>query len=438
MKQSLIIIFFFFTAVLYAQVKELTLEESLQLGLRSSKNLIISNSKLAAANAKVDEITSQLLPQLKFSVSYMRLSDIPPFEVTVPFLSQPITIQEPILNTYNFRLSLQQPIFTGFRLSSLKSAAKFSEEAIKYEYSADVNEEAFQIISAFWNYYRAKKIKLSVQENLKSIKAHLEDTKNFLENGLVTINDLLKLEVQHATVELKLIEAVNNESTARTLFNKAIGLPLAQQTDIIPPDIDTPEEIFNYNELIAEALSNRNELKSTDLRVKAGEENLRASRAGWFPSIALFSNYYYARPNQRIMPAKDKFEDTWDVGIMLNWDLWTWGYHSAQTEQSEQLLIQTKTKLDQLKENIEVEVYNNYLLLTASYNKIEVSRKNVEYAEENYRITKEKYSQQLATSTDLIDAEASLLQAETELTNSIVEYNLLKVRLEKAIGRRLY
>jgi outer membrane protein TolC len=438
MKKSFVLILLFLTGSLYAQVKELTLEESIRIGLSSSKNLIISNSKLNAASAKTDEITSQLLPQLKFSASYTRLSDIPPFEVVMPFLPQPILIQEPILNSYNLRLSLQQPIFTGFRLSSLRSAAKFSEDAVKFEYSAEVNEEAFQIISAFWNYHRAKKVKQSVEENLKSIKAHVEDTKNFLENGLVTINDLLKLEVQHSTLELKLIEAINNESIARTLFNKSVGLPLAQQTDIIPPQINISEEMSNYDQLISEALSNRNELKSIDLRVKASKENLRASRSGWFPSLALYSNYYYARPNQRIMPAKDKFDDTWDVGVSFNWDLWTWGYHSAQAEQSEQLLIQTQTKLDQLKENIEVEVYNNYLLLTASYNKIEVSRKNVEYAEENYRITKEKYSQQLATSTDLIDAEASLLQAETELTNSIVEYNLLKVRLEKAVGRRIY
>ena len=50
----------------------------------------------------------------------------------------------------------------------------------------------------------------------------------------------------------------------------------------------------------------------------------------------------------------------------------------------------------------------------------------------------QKYDEQLATSTDLIDAEVSVLQAKTNLTNSLVDYQLAKVHLEKAIGRKIY
>ena len=67
-----------------------------------------------------------------------------------------------------------------------------------------------------------------------------------------------------------------------------------------------------------------------------------------------------------------------------------------------------------------------------------MSKLTVNSAEENYRITKEKYLQQLATSTDLIDAEKDLLDAKTQLTNSIVDYQLAKVELEKSVGRKIY
>jgi len=51
---------------------------------------------------------------------------------------------------------------------------------------------------------------------------------------------------------------------------------------------------------------------------------------------------------------------------------------------------------------------------------------------------KEKYNAQLATSTDLIDAEAAVLLAETNYNTSLVDYQLAKVRLDKSVGRKIY
>jgi outer membrane protein TolC len=106
--------------VINAQERALTLEESLQIGLQNSKQLKISQATFKSSEAKITEVGSQMLPQLSFGASYTRLSDVKPFAVTVPFSPTPITIQETILNNYQLKFSLQQPLFTGFRLSSAK------------------------------------------------------------------------------------------------------------------------------------------------------------------------------------------------------------------------------------------------------------------------------------------------------------------------------
>ena len=89
--------------ILYSQTRELTLKESLEIGLKNSKDLKISYSKLVSASAQVTSATSQLLPQLGFSASYMRLSNIPPFEVSLPIFPQPIVISPTILDNYNLK-----------------------------------------------------------------------------------------------------------------------------------------------------------------------------------------------------------------------------------------------------------------------------------------------------------------------------------------------
>jgi outer membrane protein TolC len=134
----------------------------------------------------------------------------------------------------------------------------------------------------------------------------------------------------------------------------------------------------------------------------------------------------------------DKWNDTWDIGVTLNWDIWDWGMTSSKTTQAEELSIQTQSTLEKMNDNIEVEVYQSYLNLIKAKEKVEVSKLTLEQSFENYRITSEKYNEQLATSTDLIDAEVTELQSATNLTSSLVEYNLAKVRLERAIGRKIY
>ena len=415
-----------------------TLEQSIDTGLKNSKDLKISRSKVVGNDAKITEVGSYLLPQLKLSAGYTRLSNVPDFTVSVPGFPQSFKIQDVVLNNYQIKLSLQQPLFTGFKLSSLKSAAEYNYTASELEYDKDLNEYAFRIQSSFWNFYKAKQIKSLLEETLKQIDKHLQDTKNYLENQLVTRNDVLKLEVQYSNTKLALIEAENNLDLARINFNRVLGIELDSQTDIKIEDINLTKSDYGLDGIINEAIQNRKELQSMEYRLKSSEEIVTAANSNWFPTVSLFGNVYYQRPNQRYLPIKDVDHGSWDVGIALSWDIWNWGYNSSQTTQAEQNYLQAQTSLSELKDAVQVEVYQSYLKYKRSFDKVDVSRKSVEQADENYRIMQQKYDEQLATSTDLIDAEVSVLQAKTNLTNSFVDYQLAKVQLEKAIGRKIY
>ena len=438
MKNKILIISFIIASIIYGQNKKYSLDEIIQLGIQNSKTLIISDAKVLSASAKVKEINSQRLPQLKFNASYMRLSDVPPFEISMSFLPNPIRIQDAILNTYNLKLSLQQPIFTGFKLSSLNEAANYNLESAELDHIKEMNEETFKIISAFWNVYKIENANKIVEENIKSLEAHLKDSRNFLENDLITKNDILKLEVQKSSVQLKQIELNNSLEVAKALLNKTIGNNITDNIEITSGEINFNKVNFDFNDLLNEAKSNRLEIKSLAKKLSAGEEQLSASKSSWYPSVFFVSDFYYSRPNQRIFPMKDRFDDTWDVGISLSWDVWNWGYNSSQSQQAESNLIQLETSKAQLEDAVEIDVYNTFLQLQSAMKKVELNKLTVEQAEENYRITNDKYLEQLVSSTDLIDAETSKFSSQTELLNSLVDYELAKIKLDKAVGKKLY
>ena len=436
--KNIIFIMIIFSLHLFAQTKTYTLEESIKLGIENSKSLNMSNAKLAIASAKVNEVKSQRFPKLSFNASYMRLSDVPPFEISISFFPTPITIQEPILNSYNFKFSLQQPIFTGFKLTALHSAANYNLESTKLDYSKELNEEVFNIISAFWNIYKAQYANKLIDENLRSLESHISDAKSFLQNDLITKNDLLKIELQYSTIQLKKIEIENSLKMAKAIFNKIVGNNLAEEFEISREELTTENTNMDFNELIKRAKSTRFELESISNKIMAGKEQLSASKSGWYPSIYLISDFYYSRPNQRIFPQKDQFDDTWDVGIALSWDIWNWGYNSSQSDQAENNLLQLETSKSQLEDAIEIEVYNSFLTFQAAKKKVDLSRQSLEQANENYRITNEKYLVQLVSATELLDAETAFYNSKTELLNSLVDYEIVKTKLDKIVGKKLY
>jgi outer membrane protein TolC len=436
--KKIIMVVLLVPVILYSQTRELTLKESLDIGLKNSKDLKISYSKMISASAQVTAANSQLLPQLALSASYMRLSNITPFELSLPILPRPIVISPVILDNYNMKLGLQQPIFTGFRLTSLKSAANSNYEAANSDYQKDLNETAFKIQNAFWNYYKAEINDSVLVENLNQIKQHLDDTKNFLVNGLATKNDYLKLEVQYSSTQLQKIEADNSLDIARMTFNQAINLPLDEQTQIKVEQPEIKVTDYKIEDLQSKAREERYELKASEYRVEASGSNLSASNSAWYPSVYLVGDYYYSKPNQRYLPAIDEFKDTWDLGVTLSWTIWNWGYNSSQSTIAEQNKIQAETSLSQLKDAIDIEVYQNYLTFKRAYDKVNISKLGVSQSEENYRITKQKYNSQSASSTDLIDSDVALLQAETNYNNALVDYQIAKIRLEKSVGEKIY
>ncbi|MBK6537396.1 MAG: TolC family protein [Ignavibacteria bacterium] len=152
----------------------------------------------------------------------------------------------------------------------------------------------------------------------------------------------------------------------------------------------------------------------------------------------LGAGYNLANPNSRIQPQVNRFDGTWDAGIFLSWDFWNWGSTSAQVIQNEQTLIQGKLSRAQLMEAIELEVNQNYLNLNFLKEKAEVSNLTTGQSEENYRVIREKYNAQLATSTELADAETLLFQAKTNYANAVADYRIALIKLYKSAGRKLY
>jgi outer membrane protein TolC len=267
------------------------------------------------------------------------------------------------------------------------------------------------------------------------IQAHVNDATNLLNAGLLTQNDKLKLEVQLSDAQLKQLDASNNVRLAMIGLNNVLSIPLTTEIEIVSEVKRSEADFGELNTLVNAAIEERPEVKAAKLRVKAAEYGVTAARAGWYPQISVSGNLYYSRPNQRIVPAEDKFNSTWDVGVNLSMSIWDWLTTAHQTEQAKAQLAQGIDALGIIKDGVSLEVNQYYLLVNQSKRRIELSELTVKQAEENMRVTSERFKGGTALSTDAIDAEVSLLSAKINYTNSLVDFELSKARLKKALGK---
>jgi outer membrane protein TolC len=424
--------------------RPLSLDEAVAAGLQASPGLHASEMRVDASAAKTREIAAGRLPSLKFAGGYMRLSEVPPFQVTLPISPNPIVVSQNYFNNYTLRLGVQQPLFTGFRLEAGTASARFLEKSAGLDLEKDRAEFVFAVKSAYWALARAMEIEKAVAENIRQVTEHLKDVRAFFDQGLLTKNEVLRAELQLSNAEMMGIDARNAVEVARTSLNSLIGWPLTTELELttsaeslaaaLPAEEKAVDDAAAAQSLIQTALADRPELKSADFRIKASEAGVKAAKAGWYPQVFLSGNYYYLRPNPRLLPARDKFYDTWDIGVSLSFDIWNWGQARSQTSQAEAQLAQARDTRKLLSDQAVLEVTQSRLALGQARQKIGVSGQAVAQAEENLRITRERFKQGVALNTDVLDAEVALLQGKINRTQAAIDLVLAQARLQKALG----
>jgi outer membrane protein len=413
----------------------LTLDQAIAAGLANSRPLQASAARVEGAEARSAEVRAGMLPSLKFEGSYKRLSDVDPFQVKLPISPVPIVISPTVLDNTNLRVGLQQPLFTGFRLSSNAEAAERLADASRADHASDRSDLILGITAAYWTLYQTRETERLMTDNVHRIEGYVRDIANLLKAGMATRNDALKMDVQLSTARLSLIDAQNDVRIAAMNVNTLLGRPVEAQLTPVSEPASVPEPVpAPAEQLTMDALKARPELQALSSRVEASRAAVHAAQGGWWPQVSFGANYYFARPNARYMPTRDEFKGTWDIGVMLSMDIWNWGLTAHQTDQAEASLRQNELMYQQLRDGVALDVHRAALQVRRARERMEVADLGLSQARENLRVTTDRFQRGLVTVSELRDAEVALLQAAITQSGARVEAEVSRARLVRSLG----
>jgi outer membrane protein len=414
---------------------ELTLDSCIELGLAHSRSLKSAAAASRAAAAAVREARAARLPRLSVSAAYSRLSEEEAGTVDLPAGSA--VIAEPAVNSTSFSAGLTQTLFSGFRLES--GIRGSIEAAVESRQRCQWTRESlvFQLRAAYWRLAGALELETVIRENLERVGAHWHETSERFEQGLVTYNDLLQVEMQLADSELRLIDGEIGRRLAAARLNTLLGLDPDRLLLLRYSLSEALEPGVEINKMVASALSRRSDLLAAQSRERVLEASLENVRSGWFPEIFLSGGAAVARPNMRLFPPPDRFEATWELGLGAVLQVGSWPGLPARLERASAALDQARYNRQELADAVRLEVIEKALDYTRRRRQIEVAEKLTRQAEENLRITQEKAAAGLALTSELLDAEQALLEAGLRLTQSRIEARIAYSALALSTGAGL-
>ncbi|MDB5197213.1 MAG: TolC family protein [Flaviaesturariibacter sp.] len=419
------------TLTSFSQEKRLlTLKEAIDLSIKNSKQLKGSEARIAQATAALREAVDRKLPDASVSGSYLRLNK-PNVSLKSKSSSStgggtpPTTEESPKPNAAAYLLAnVSMPIYSGFRIKYGIESAKYLEQAARLDAEDDKEEIAANTIDAYNNLYKSKSAVDIVAENLETAQQRVNELSNLEKNGLLARNDLLKAQLGQSNIELALLDAQNNWQLANINMDLMLGLPETTEIVIDSSSLQTSANLKTIEEYVQAGLQNRKDLSALGYRKKAAETGVKATLGERYPSVAVTGGYVAMD-----VPHLLTVTNAVNLGLGVRYDIGSLWKNKAKVQQAQARVLEVQAGEAQLEDAIRLQVHQRYLAYLTGQKRIDVNATAVAQATENYRVINNKYKNSLATTTELLDADAALLQTRLNLSfaqsDAVVAYNKL-------------
>jgi outer membrane protein TolC len=143
----------------------------------------------------------------------------------------------------------------------------------------------------------------------------------------------------------------------------------------------------------------------------------------------------YARPNPRIFPRADRWDDSWDAGVAVAWSLWDGGRTDAEAARASSLAAAARQRLAEFDSVLRLQVYQRLREIDSGRAAVAAAEDARRAAAEARRVVVERYKAGVAIQTEVLDADVALLQAELDRTRAIAGVRLAEARLARELGR---
>lgn len=347
------------------------------------------------------------------------LSD--PYRANVPRWSQ------------NYAVDVSQKIYSGGRLKYTVRKAELESSLAELQTRGDRSTIKLSLMEQYLELFNLYRQETVLKRNIEESERRLHDIRRMKQEGLITTNDVLRSEMQLTDDQLALQQTRNDLRIASQQLDILLGL---NESLLLVPDttlLAEPLQLSSYESYVAEAYDRDPTLAQLRMQTELARNEVPLARSALLPDLSVYASNALARPIARTQ--EDFYNDGWNVGLSLTMPLSSLYKENHRIKASQLTVAWHENAEQQQMQQLRVAVRTAYLRHEEALQEVEALRLSERQARENYRIMQNRYLNQLAILTDLLDANAALLEVELQLTAARTRVIYTYYQLLEATGR---
>ena len=403
--------------VRFARAAEaLTLDEYFAAALERSEVVATQAELIRQAEERHTQANSALRPTVNGVASYTRQDPIPAGDLS--------TSTSPNRQSLA-KLTATQPLFRGFR----EFAALRQTQALLGAQNQDYLGARTQLFKdVTQNFYTV----LSIEQDLKNLDEEInqnldreKELNSRVRIGRSRIGEVLSVQSTISTLRAQVEQLQGQLSAAREAFAFLSGLAsttLLRDAEGLPANLEPLDEYLARLEL-------RPDVKASQQRLSAAQENTKVARGARLPSLDLNANRYLERTGN----LKDS---NWDVGIALTVPIYAGGLLQSKVSEAVSQSTQAELSTSQVRRQAEQEIRSVYQSVVFDRSQLDALEKATESARKNYETQRRDYRLGLVTNLDVLQALTAFQQNQLALDRARYTTKLDYLKLQAAAVRR--
>ena len=361
------------------------------------------------------------------------------------------------------------PLFTGGQIRSDITAAEFQVLAAQNRLARTWEELIFNISSAFYNILAQRKVIDSLRFSRDAMVKQRQRVMNMMSVDKAAKVDVLRTEVRLADIEQTLVREQTVLDIKTRLLTTLMGVDLSAGPVQVAGELTLRGSVPDLNGALAMAFAERGDYQAALASVNAQAMKVNSARAARWPKLSLDGSFgmraatgigdngvvftdrannnakWAKNPNPEaggnysgghIWPYPDYIVPVGSVALVAEYPLFTGGKIASQIDEQQAKLASAQANLRKLALQIRLDVETALLNVSSTRRRAAAMQKAIEQSKESYRIEVQKYEVGKGTLTDVLDAQAAMLNAETNYYKVVADYNIARAQLGLATGEK--
>jgi len=414
----------------------LPLEEALIIAVAENPKIKNAFLEIQKSDDAVWAIKTKLFPELDFSLYEAYHLTEESFEFKkgafgdisgIPIPAENTSIATTPDFTTFITASAAQPISQLYEISLLIKQREIQKALSDQELRARVLDITDEVKKEYYTILKSQSSLAAIDEKIVFLTSLLELVNRDVQQQRLLEKDSLEVQARLGRAEYKHFKLKNTLATQKERFNKLLGRDIETPFSVIPIPYAAPFTV-NVEDAEGQALAQRPEIDAAELEIEFAENEVRIKKSKYIPEIGV-QFQYTANLNVELLP-----ENIATIGLFAKWDVFDWGRKKSEVAEKKKSVIQAQNRLEETESQILIDVNSKIRNLEEAAVLINVTELEQVAAKENLRVVLNKYEVEDALLTQVLEAESSLEEKNSDHQKAILDYWTARANLDKAIG----